>query len=184
MENQVPLVCPENEDPPARLGQWVPEVHLEHQDHQDLLDFHLLGNQVRLVSLEQWDRGESLVLRDTRVSLAFLVPRAREGTATKVLRDPRAQLDLWVQAVCLESQEQVYLDPQATLVSLASLGCQEELVLQVQWVQPDQRVTLGLQVQGHQGKQERMVPLACQEQGALRVSRVTQGSQVHLACQV
>lgn len=63
----VPLANPEppailvKEVPLEQLELWAHEELLEHQEHLDLLDFHLLASLVLLASLEQWDIEESLV---------------------------------------------------------------------------------------------------------------------------
>lgn len=59
--NPEPLVNPVREAPQEQLELWVHEELLEHQEHLDLLDFHLLASLVLLAFLEQWDIEESLV---------------------------------------------------------------------------------------------------------------------------
>lgn len=61
MENQVALVPLAREVQLVQLDQWVPEVHLVHPEHLDLLDFLLLENLDLLVSLGQWEQEERLV---------------------------------------------------------------------------------------------------------------------------
>lgn len=61
LANPEPLVSPAIEVALERLELWAHEELLEHQEHLDLLDFHLLASLVLLASLEQWDQEESLV---------------------------------------------------------------------------------------------------------------------------
>lgn len=61
LANPEPLVCPVTEAPLEQLELWAHEEVLEHQEHLDLLDFHLLASLALLVFLEQWDQEESLV---------------------------------------------------------------------------------------------------------------------------
>lgn len=99
-------------------------------------------------------------------------------------KDHQVQLDQWAHLECLANLELVYLVPLAILENLARVACQEEMVLLGQWVRKDQRVTLGLQVQEHQGNQARMVPQVCLDLWVLKVHRVQLVNQVPLACQV
>lgn len=68
--NLAPPVPLANPEPPATpvteahlepLELWAHEELLEHQEHLDLLAFHLLASLVLLAFLEQWDQEESLV---------------------------------------------------------------------------------------------------------------------------
>lgn len=59
--NPEPLVCLVTEEPPEPLEQWAHVELLDHQEHPDLLDFHLWASLVLLAFLEPWDQEESLV---------------------------------------------------------------------------------------------------------------------------
>lgn len=61
LANPEPPVIPVTEAPLEPLELWAQEELLEHQEHLDLLDLHLLASLVLLVSLEQWDQEESPV---------------------------------------------------------------------------------------------------------------------------
>ena len=62
-----------------------------------------------------------------------------------MFKEHQAPLDQWAQLVCLANLELVNLVLLAILENLASLECQEEMVLLDQWVCKGQRVTLELQ---------------------------------------
>lgn len=59
--NPEPLVILATKAPLEPLERWAPEGLMEHQEHLDLLDFHLLASLVLLAFLGQWDQEESLV---------------------------------------------------------------------------------------------------------------------------
>lgn len=59
--NPEALVNPVREVVQEQLELWAHEELLEHQEHLDLLDFHLLASLVLLAFLERWDIEESLV---------------------------------------------------------------------------------------------------------------------------
>lgn len=59
--NPEPLVCLVTEEPLEPLEQWAHVELLEHQEHLDLLGFHLWASLVLLAFLEPWDLEESLV---------------------------------------------------------------------------------------------------------------------------
>lgn len=61
LANPEPPAIPVKEAPLEQLELWAHEEVLEHQEHLDLLDLHLLASLVLLASLEQWDQEESLV---------------------------------------------------------------------------------------------------------------------------
>lgn len=61
------------------------------------------------------------------------------------LKEHRVRWAQWARLVCLANLELVNLVPPAILENLASLACQEEMVLLDQWVNKGQKVTLALQ---------------------------------------
>ena len=99
-------------------------------------------------------------------------------------KEHQVQLDQWAQLVCQANLELVNLVPLVILENLASLACQEEMVVPAQWACLEQRVTLVLQAQEHQENQAKMVPQVPLDLWELKVHRVLLVSQVPLACQV
>lgn len=59
--NLEPLVILVTGGPPEPLELWAHVELLEHQEHLDLLDFHLWASLVLLAFLEPWDQEGSLV---------------------------------------------------------------------------------------------------------------------------
>lgn len=61
LANPEPLVSLVTEAPLDQLVLWAQEELPEHQEHLDLLDFHLLASLALLAFLEPWDQEENLV---------------------------------------------------------------------------------------------------------------------------
>lgn len=91
----------------------------------------------------------------------FLAKKVTEALEFLGLKAHPAQWDQWALLVCRANPELVSLVPPVILENLASLVCQEEMVLPDQWDSKGQRVTLVLQALDHQENQVKVVHQVC-----------------------
>lgn len=114
----------------------------------------------------------------------FLAKKVTEALEFLGLKDHPAQSDQWALLVCPANPELVSLVPPVILENLASLVCQEEMVLPDQWDSKGQRVTLVLQALDHQENQVKVVHQVCLDQWGQKDTRDLLVSQALPACQV